>query len=140
VLTLLRLALAHVPLERHPELTFRSALPDRWLGGRLRGLIWDLKAPFKSDHGIALHSRIEIDERGLAVIGASSVLGAKGVPLIQTRAVFGGAVGPRLIEVSAFGRARRAELVVHPPSPRKVASQVSGPATSLFPIGAGDWS
>jgi urea transporter len=139
VLTLLRLALSHVPLERHPELTFRSALPDRWLGGRLRGLFWDLKAPFKTDHSTALHSRIEIDERGLAVLGASSARGANGVPLIQTRAVFGGAVGPRLLEVSAFGRARRAELVVHPPSARKVASQATGQATALFPIGVGDW-
>jgi hypothetical protein len=102
-------------------------------------LFWDLKAPFKTDHSTALHSRIEIDERGLAVLGASSARGANGVPLIQTRAVFGGAVGPRLLEVSAFGRARRAELVVHPPSSRKVASQASGQATALFPIGVGDW-
>ena len=142
VLTLLRLALSHVPLERHPELTFRSALSDRWLGGRLRGLLWDLKAPFKSEHGVALHSRIEIDERGLAVVGASSARGANGAPLIQTRAVFGGAVGPRLLEASKRLRlrTRRAELIVHSPAPRKgrESSQV-GPQPRLFPIGVGDW-
>jgi urea transporter len=139
VLTLLRLALSHVPLERHPELTFRSTLPERWLGGRLRGLAWDLKAPFKSAHGIALHSRVEVSHRGLTVVGASTILGVNGEPLIQTRAVFGGAVGPRLLEVSAFGREQRAELVVNTTPTRRVASESSGPA-SLFPIGVGDWS
>ncbi|HEY2733563.1 MAG TPA: M23 family metallopeptidase, partial [Polyangiales bacterium] len=140
VLTLLRLALSQVPLERRPELTFRSTLPDRWLGGRLRGLSWDLAAPFKSAHGIPLRSRIEIDERGLAVIGESSRCGASGEPLIQTRAVFGSEIGPRLLEVIAFGRAQRAELVVHSTSSRTLASESSGPRTSLFPLGVGDWS
>jgi urea transporter len=140
VLRLLRLALAEVPFERHPKLTFRSTVPARWLGGWLRRLWWDLTAAFVGAHGIELHCQLEIDHHGIAIVGASLECDRNGTPLIQTRVLLGGAVGPRLLEVTTRGRAQRAELVTVAEAPRGLPNQAKRPAVSGLPIRAGEWS
>jgi murein DD-endopeptidase MepM/ murein hydrolase activator NlpD len=135
VLTLLRLSLSHVPFERYPDLTFRSTLPLRWCGGWLRGVWWDLKAPFVGAHTIQLHSRVAVDQHGIAIVGSSA-----GSPAIETRAIFGAGPGPRLLEVSAFGRVQRAELVVQAPQRRRRTSEASARGVPPLAIGLGDWS
>ncbi|HKP64037.1 MAG TPA: urea transporter [Polyangiales bacterium] len=133
VLTLLRLSLSDVPFERYPDLTFRSRVPLRWFGGRLRGVWWDLKAPIVGAHSIELHSRVAIDHKGVAIVGSSL-----GSPQVATRAEFGTAPGPRVLEVSAFGRVKRAELVV--PERRRQLHEAGAHAASPFAVGVGEWS
>ncbi len=133
VLRLLRLSLAHVPFERRPELVFRSVVPLRWLGGWARRAMWDLRAPFAGPQRIELVSQVAVEPRGLAIVGHSNS--------VETRAVFGAAPGPQLVEVSAFGRTERAELVVQQlPMRRRASSEANAQPTSTVAVGAGGWS
>jgi urea transporter len=111
VLRLLRLALACVPFERQPGLTFRSVLPARFLGGALRQLRWDVGAVLGSPATIEVRASIEIDDDGLAIVGASRESDSAGTPRLRTRARFGRGPGPMSIEVISDGRTQRAELV-----------------------------
>jgi hypothetical protein len=138
MLAWLRLCVSHVPYDREPNLEFRSLIPERWLGGWLRGLYWDFTAVFARTPGIEIFSRIEIDGDRLTVRGASRKRDASGAPLLQTRAVLTRNVGPTLIEVIIDGRTQRAELLTS--APRTLAS---GPSahTSIRPaLSFGDWS
>jgi hypothetical protein len=131
VLTLLRFALADVPLERRPELTFRSKASPCWLDGSGRRLWWELTVPIFGTRSIALESRLEVGHHGLAVIGRSLQCSSDGVPLVQTLAVLDGALGPRTLEVTTQSGVRKAELVIHASSPdpvRELATISSLPA------------
>jgi urea transporter len=140
VLKLLRLSLSHVPFERYPDLTFRSALPARWFGGWLRRLWWDLKAPFVGAQRIELQSHVVIEQRGIAIVGYSIERRSGSESAVETRVVFDTAPGPAVIEVHAFGRVQRAELVVQAPERRTLPNEVSTRTASPFAVGAGGWS
>ncbi|MEY4579989.1 MAG: hypothetical protein RL701_4692, partial [Pseudomonadota bacterium] len=138
VLAWLRLCVARVPYDREPNLSFPSLLPQRWLGGTLRALKWDLTAAFVRMPGVELEARLERDGERLTVRGSTRQRGANGAPLLQTQAVFMRGFGPTMIEVIIDGRPQRAELVTAGPRarPREETKFVSGePALPL-----GDWS
>jgi len=140
VLRLVRLTLACVPFERHPELTFHSTLPLRWVGGWLRRLRSDLQTPVIGAPKIELQSRVVVEPRGLAIVGRSLERDVSALPRVQTRAVFGAAPGPAVLEVSAFGRLQRAELLVQAPGRRSMPAEADARAASPLAIGAGGWS
>lgn len=140
VLALLRLALPQVPLARVPGLTFQSSLPSRWLGGKLRRLLWELRAPLFGAQALEIESQLSIDARGFTILGSSQERGRDGAPVLRTRAVFGHTPGPQLLEVQAYGRVRRAELIVHPESRRALPNEASAHARSPLPLGLGDWT
>jgi urea transporter len=138
VLAALRLCLARVPYERDASLGFRSLLPQRWLGGWLRGLHWDLTAAFTHVPGIELNSRLEVAGDRLTVRGSSCERTGSSGPLLQTRAVLIRGVGPTLIELIIDGRAQRAELLTA--GPRALLTN-SGARSAVHPaLGLGDWS
>jgi hypothetical protein len=138
LLNWLRLSLSRVPYERDPSVAFRSLLPERWLSGWLRGVAWDLTAPFARVPGIVLESHLEIDGERLTVRGMSQARTRSGVPRIQTRTELTRGVGPTLIEVVIDGLAQRAELLTT--GPRARAPQ-TGAASQAHPVlGLGDWS
>jgi hypothetical protein len=136
VVVLICLALSSVPYGLHPELTFRARVPERWLVGRLRGLLWDLSAPFATCHGLELESRIHGHPDGVSIVGRSERRGANDAPLLETRAVLGGAVGPTLVEVTLSGRTRRAELVA-PTSGRAEVVVPTGEERRTAPVAVG---
>jgi urea transporter len=140
VLRLLRLALGCVPFERHPELTLRSAVPLRWLGGFWRRLRSDLQTLLIGAPRIELQSEFAIEARGIAIVGRSLEPHAGVAPNVQTRALFGTAPGPAVLEVEAFGRMERAELVVDGPARRSLPAESDARAVSGLAIGAGGWS
>jgi hypothetical protein len=141
VLRLLRLALTCVPFERQPGLTFRSVVPARFLGGWLRQLRWDVSSALGRAATIELRAGIEIDDEGLAVVGASRECDAAGTPLLRTCAHVGRGPGPTSIEVTSAGRTQRAELVTQASEPRELLAQDSmlhGPAAAGLSLGVGD--
>jgi hypothetical protein len=137
VLRLLRLALARVPLERLPGLTFHSTLPLRWLGGWLLRLRSDLQTPLTGAPCVEVHSQIVIEPRGFVVVGRSIEPSSTGAPSVETRVVFGVAPGPAVVEVSAFGRVHRAELVEQCLERRSVVTEANARAASPLAIGVG---
>jgi murein DD-endopeptidase MepM/ murein hydrolase activator NlpD len=138
LLSWLRLSVSRVPYEREPGVTFRSLLPQRWLGGWLRTVRWDLTAPFARSPGIELTSRLELDGERLTILGSSRERTRSGAPLIETRAELTRGVGPTLIEVIVDGRAQRAELLTSDPRALAPDSRIRA---SVHPaLGLGDWS
>jgi hypothetical protein len=111
LLAWLRLCISLVPFDREPRLKYRSVLPQRWLGGSLRALRWDLTAAFARVPGVELHAQLELTGDHLTIRGTSGKQARGGVPLVQTRVVLRRGVGPTLIEVVMDGRAQRAELL-----------------------------
>jgi hypothetical protein len=141
VLRLLRLALACVPFQREPGLTFGSVLPARFLGGVMRQLRWDVGSALGRAGTIELRARIEIDDEGLAIVGASRECDASGTPRLRTCAHLAHGPGPKSIEVISEGRVRRAELVTQARERRQLLAQDSmrhGPAAAGLPLGIGD--
>ncbi len=140
VLRLLRLSLSRVAFERNRDLTVYSALPLRWLGGWLERVWWDVQAPLIGARQIELESCVVIEPRGIAIVGRSLERNADAAPRFQTRAVFGAAPGPAVIEVRAFGRLQRAELVVQTQGRLSAPSEADAHAASPWALGAGGWS
>jgi hypothetical protein len=139
VLHLLRLALSRVPFEADRGLTFRDVLPQRWLGGWLGGLRWDLTAPFVHNAGTERWSHLEFDGDCLAVVGASRKRGTSAAPRLETRAVLRRGVGPTLLELNIDGRTERAELMARPVPHALTQKRVTGP-TSELSLRMGDYS
>jgi urea transporter len=140
VLRLLRLSLSRVAFERDPELAIYSSLPLRWFGRWFERMWWDLQAPLIGARLIELQSRVVIEPRGIAVLGRSLERKDGAAPSVETRAFFGTAPGPAVVEVRAFGRVQRAELIVQTPERLSAPSEADAHAASPLAIGAGGWS
>jgi len=134
----LRLCLSRVPYDREPELRFRSIVPQRWLGGWLRGLYWDVTASFVRVPGLTLDGWLELEGEQLTVHGSSRELDARAQPLLRTRAVMKRGLGPSLIEVVVEGRVVRAELLGEAPAGLATAPSAHSAVRPAF--GLGDWS
>jgi hypothetical protein len=123
VVHLVRAALARVPFDAAPGLTWSDYLPPRW--ARAPGLraAWDVVAPFLPASGLEMRYRLEARAAGVDVVGAS-LRTTRGQPVVSTRAELRRGTGIARLEVRAFGRllavervARAPETQPEPPSP-----------------------
>lgn len=115
VLTLLRIALPRVPLERRSALTFRSDVSPFWTGGGLRRFGWGIAVPLVGVRNIELESRFEITPAGVAVRGSSFRRASDGGPILQTYVLFEGRIGPRVIQVTTSQGVQKAEMLIDQP-------------------------
>jgi hypothetical protein len=139
VLRLLRIALGRVPFEADAMLSFCDVLPERWLGGWLRGLWWDVSAPLSKRAGLERWSRLQFDGECLEIVGISGRPGASVAPRVQTRVVLRRGIGPTLVELHVDGRTERAELVVQPMQ-RALTHRAGNGAGTKLALGIGEWS
>jgi murein DD-endopeptidase MepM/ murein hydrolase activator NlpD/urea transporter/Flp pilus assembly protein TadD len=98
----LRAALARVPFDASPGLTWRDYLPARWSGWRAARVLLDFIAPFAPSAGLEITYSAR-RERGLLVIEGESRRLRRALPIVRTSATLSPAHGLLRLELEAPG-------------------------------------
>jgi urea transporter/murein DD-endopeptidase MepM/ murein hydrolase activator NlpD len=99
-------ALARLPLEVDPELTWTDHLPRRHFLPAWSRMLLDPISPFLSRAGIEMRYRAERDGDGVVITGASSRVCRNGEPIVRTRARLDRVHGIEAVSVAVRGRER----------------------------------
>jgi murein DD-endopeptidase MepM/ murein hydrolase activator NlpD/urea transporter len=98
----LRAALARVPFDASPGLSWRDYLPARWSGWRAARVLLDFIAPFAPSAGLEITYSAR-RERGLLVIEGESRRLRRALPIVRTSATLSPAHGLLRLELEAPG-------------------------------------